>query len=75
MRIHKLSGTYQLDDFRFITKTMASKLSLKRGLYGGRVPMRKINDSIMDGKVTAYDLQRWYPHAVRILRTSSFTNK
>lgn len=66
-KIHHLTQTNGLDDFRFIAKKMASLLTMKSRLSWGNFPMRRVTNEVLEGTVKLSDLQDWYPKAVSIL--------
>lgn len=53
--------------FRFECKRMAM-LVIVKGKRRGRFPLRRISREVSEGTVTAHDLARWYPMAVKSLR-------
>lgn len=72
MRSHKLSGTYELNDLRFICKMMAAKLSLHKPLHYGRFPIRKLTEKVQEGTVTCYELEQWLPVASKKLNRPAY---
>ena len=67
--IHKLSGTDQLNDFRFTMKTMAYCLrSDHRIPQDRRYFMRRVTNDICEGSPTLRDVSRWYYNAIELVK-------
>lgn len=58
-----------LDDFRFAVKRMAAVLSTTSMKATGRFPMRRTTEAVREGTVGLYELSKWYPRAVAMVRT------
>lgn len=72
MVIHSMSGTNTLDDLRFTCKKMASILLMRSNINYGSYPMRRMTEKVCDGDILLFELQEWYPKAVRLLNSSPY---
>lgn len=67
--IHKLSGTDDLNDFRFACKSLASCLRSDRRIpQDKRYFMRRVTEEVCDGSPTLRDVTKWLPRAQALMR-------
>ena len=70
-KIHRLSGTDEINDMRSSCKFMANVISVKKlpsPPPWGRFPFKKVNYQVRMGDPTLYDLIKWYKWALLLTR-------